>query len=51
VTVLRRIDDPAAWDPAGNPIKTVAEVIIDECKVGMPGEMAAQYAGVSYRTF
>lgn len=47
----RSIDEPGQWDEQGNPTKTVAQVIIDECKVGLPVEIAAQYAGITYRTF
>lgn len=45
------LDTPAAWDESGAVTQTVAEVLIGEARKGLPAEIAAQYAGVSVRTF
>lgn len=45
------LDDPARWADDGTPLKTAAQVIIDEAKTGLPAEIAAQLAGISLRTY
>lgn len=44
------LNDPADWDLKGQPTATVAEVICAAVGRGLPGEIAANYAGVSYVT-
>jgi hypothetical protein len=51
VGIEKRLDEVVEYGPAGEELRTAAQVIIDEARVGLPAEIACQIAGVSLRTY
>lgn len=47
----KSLDEVAEYGPAGEPLRTAAQVIIDHAREGLPAEISCQIAGVSLRTY
>lgn len=45
------LDEIAEFGPAGEPLRTAAQVIVDYAREGLPAEISSQIAGVSLRTY
>lgn len=51
MAIERGLHEPAELNEDGSVRRTVREVIVQEARTGLPAEIAAQYAGITGRTY